>query len=496
MHIPSDDGLSRGPIIDENLNYQSRQLVFNKYWKNKLDASEMNKKIPKKSEYYMKIKYLKDNSRNMRNVNKIKDLYKLMNGKQFLFENEREIRTSASYYKKLLNIEMLITFLSFLSIFVTVFYYEISYYKGKEKDDKKYLILLFTLDFISLMTIIALFIKEKFKFQYKIEMKTINKGSDLITSGKWKKLLFYTISLLIQPNPLFFQIYFSSETEIGDNKIEKVDIAINFYIAFFVFFRVIFIVRGMLYASVFMNPETEFACKELNFNMDLFFSLKCQAIHAPMFLYFSTLIFLLLILAYLLRICERPYNDIFDNYLDAAWLIIATMTTVGYGDITALTDLGRVISIISCLCGVILVSMILVTISSMLNLKPYEENMLGIIKHSNNLKKKENLARDLISSYFKNFQRRSKKGKNSSKKNILTYINENSLPFATKKKITVFKDFLYLTKQTETDYIWMKSKIEFFQNSQAECGRRKNQILKELKKLNERIKNLKKNKNN
>ena len=42
------------------------------------------------------------------------------------------------------------------------------------------------------------------------------------------------------------------------------------------------------------------------------------------------------------------------------------MTTVGYGDITAKTTGGRIVSMISCLSGVFLTSMIIVTITNLM----------------------------------------------------------------------------------------------------------------------------------
>ena len=44
----------------------------------------------------------------------------------------------------------------------------------------------------------------------------------------------------------------------------------------------------------------------------------------------------------------------FSTYFNSLWLIIVTVFTVGYGDLTPSTDLGRAIAIVAALSGLIL----------------------------------------------------------------------------------------------------------------------------------------------
>ena len=62
-------------------------------------------------------------------------------------------------------------------------------------------------------------------------------------------------------------------------------------------------------------------------------------------------------LAYLLHIAERDCNPIFEAYGNSCWLIIVTMTTVGYGDISPKDPFGRVIAAVACLWGIILLAL-------------------------------------------------------------------------------------------------------------------------------------------
>lgn len=52
------------------------------------------------------------------------------------------------------------------------------------------------------------------------------------------------------------------------------------------------------------------------------------------------------------------------------WLIMVTMTTVGYGDITPITIGGRIIGVIICIWGMFLTSFFTVTLTNYLEFQP------------------------------------------------------------------------------------------------------------------------------
>jgi len=65
--------------------------------------------------------------------------------------------------------------------------------------------------------------------------------------------------------------------------------------------------------------------------------------------------------SYTIYLAERRYpiecmdpSGKFSTYQNAIWLIIVTVFTVGYGELTPQTDLGRAIAIMAALCGLIL----------------------------------------------------------------------------------------------------------------------------------------------
>ena len=45
------------------------------------------------------------------------------------------------------------------------------------------------------------------------------------------------------------------------------------------------------------------------------------------------------------------------------WVIIITITTVGYGDIHPYTNLGRLICILTCMWGSVMMALVVVTVT-------------------------------------------------------------------------------------------------------------------------------------
>lgn len=62
----------------------------------------------------------------------------------------------------------------------------------------------------------------------------------------------------------------------------------------------------------------------------------------------------------------------FSSYINCFWCMIITMSTVGYGDYYARTIPGRFVSLISCIVGVFLVSIMVVALTNTLNMSDAE----------------------------------------------------------------------------------------------------------------------------
>ena len=98
----------------------------------------------------------------------------------------------------------------------------------------------------------------------------------------------------------------------------------------------------------------------------------------------------------------RSYSSDDANYQDyslfnnAWWLIVVTMTTVGYGDYFPRTHLGRTVVILACFCGVFIMSLSVVTLTSASEFTRGEKSTYEILHRLKQRKAIQNLARRVI----------------------------------------------------------------------------------------------------
>ena len=74
--------------------------------------------------------------------------------------------------------------------------------------------------------------------------------------------------------------------------------------------------------------------------------------------------------------------------LNSFWMVIITMTTVGYGDLYPLTSPGRAIAILACFMGVIVIGLFVTGITSMSSFTP-DEKRAFLALHKTQVSKSE-----------------------------------------------------------------------------------------------------------
>jgi hypothetical protein len=76
--------------------------------------------------------------------------------------------------------------------------------------------------------------------------------------------------------------------------------------------------------------------------VDEFFAMKCYMKYRPYTSVFAIMIATILVCGIWFKIFEAPYPDTeFDNLSDSWWLIVVSITTIGYGEMVPHTHLGR-----------------------------------------------------------------------------------------------------------------------------------------------------------
>jgi hypothetical protein len=125
-----------------------------------------------------------------------------------------------------------------------------------------------------------------------------------------------------------------------------------------------------------------------------FLHLRDGLTRIPKLTYTILAVALVAVLAYILRVFERPYyyaaywdpststvtNDEFVNYENSIWCTVITMTTVGYGDVYAVTTWGRITSLVIAFTGTVMISLLVATMSLKLMLQPNEVRVLNEIQ--------------------------------------------------------------------------------------------------------------------
>lgn len=159
------------------------------------------------------------------------------------------------------------------------------------------------------------------------------------------------------------------------------------------------IIRVYTYISKWTTETSKRICNSNNVTPGVHFALKADLKLRPYSM--LTIVFgsAILSFALALRVFEYftvPHNEDAtqikgqrgdDNHLkdfvNSVWITIVTMTTVGYGDYVPKENYGRVICIISCIIGLLLVSIIVVSLEMITDFSEEEKKAYSIIKKIN-----------------------------------------------------------------------------------------------------------------
>jgi hypothetical protein len=128
-----------------------------------------------------------------------------------------------------------------------------------------------------------------------------------------------------------------------------------------------FLIRTVINYSIFTDIYAKRLCNSYGFTANVRFTFKCMIIKNPGLTTFVTITISTFMLAYFLRVFEIEYYRQlkmvdFDSYFQAVWVIVVSITTVGFGDLVPYSYMGRIIIMISAFWGAFLISLMIVTI--------------------------------------------------------------------------------------------------------------------------------------
>lgn len=153
-----------------------------------------------------------------------------------------------------------------------------------------------------------------------------------------------------------------------------------------------YILKYLVVSSYFYSPRAQRLANTYKVNADFKFAVKCLVKFFPLptlFVMYSSNLF---IGAYLVRIWERlnvyQQNEELDNYSNCCWYIVNTISVIGYGDYVAKTFIGRLISCLILIIGVLENSILIVVLTNLFN---FQGGQLKAFNMLNHIELKENL---------------------------------------------------------------------------------------------------------
>lgn len=172
--------------------------------------------------------------------------------------------------------------------------------------------------------------------------------------------------------------------------------SVNDLLTMTVFLRMFYILRLIIVHTPYYNNTAHRLFIFTKSHCSYTFVIRCLMKNYPFQIMVMLFVCLVFYFAYLLKISERPLNyaimmrekihdpnyfifyDLSD-YTNCMWLLIITMTTVGYGDYTPKTISGRSIIVVACVFGIINVSLIVIIFNDLFRLTTSEARVFVLI---------------------------------------------------------------------------------------------------------------------
>ena len=238
-------------------------------------------------------------------------------------------------------------------------------------------------------------------FKHQVEL-----GSSLISTKLiYPMLVEITINLIHTP-PYMNDVMINISTT--DTNSITIPIDLDLFFSVFVPFRVYLIFKFYAYYSKWGDDRAERVCKECNAEGGVGFALKAEIRARPYFVVFFLMVASIILFGYCLRNTEIAFMKdvplrLFQDWTylwNGFWCITITIFTVGYGDFYPHTHFGRFITIIACLLGTFLVSLMVVAVTNSMELSPEELKAYNAIKQNEFEKVYKGKALNLIRYYY------------------------------------------------------------------------------------------------
>ncbi|CAI2364120.1 unnamed protein product [Moneuplotes crassus] len=292
-----------------------------------------------------------------------------------------DIGKSNEYFSKIKTIEYCSSFLTIANIWNCMILYETDYINEDGQYDK------YIDTQLNLSTAFSLMLFFLVNFRYWVELKWkktknfVTQEATLWTTGSVKWMIAEGIISIVSPHGIF------KEWEFVENNLDyetKIYYPVNHLLCSFIFFKSYAIMRTLFLTNKYSMPRSQRVCAMTGTYANVEFSIKGTFKEYPNTSLAITTLISALMCAQMLRIYERPLSAVsgqrFDKYATSIWNIIVTMSTVGYGDVYPKTIFGRILGAFVCIWGVVVESMMVVTLSEGLELTTPQRNSYTLLQ--------------------------------------------------------------------------------------------------------------------
>ena len=196
---------------------------------------------------------------------------------------------------------------------------------------------------------------------------------------------------MVSPIPnfdkVFLETFVDRKSADGQEIIDSVQYFSDFISAFMII-RLFFVFKCIFNYSKYRDPFSKTICKEHNFFPSNWFILKVKNEKKPLKTVLSTSIALILAIWWWILLFEletlmttETIKTVSPQFA-SLYLTMITLTTVGYGDITPSTTVGRVIIMFAAVFGIIQISLVVNVVSNLMSLDENEKNAIDKIDQS------------------------------------------------------------------------------------------------------------------
>lgn len=195
-----------------------------------------------------------------------------------------------------------------------------------------------------------------------------------------------TLLIFINPSPFFLnKKYFDLSENVYETTVYYPD---NDRLQLFSLLKIFVILRAFLTKSVWYSDRAYRVCQIFSFEMSYMFVIRSLMYHSPFVISIAWNVVGVLVFAFAVRTTEKPLKigtDRMDHsqFISCVWESFITMTTVGYGDMFPRTVAGRVIMVACALYGILGLSLIIVSVTNILQMSIREKRAYLLLKRVN-----------------------------------------------------------------------------------------------------------------